>query len=361
MFKVFDSVEMKLVNSPDYNSAFNKKNGFFARWGKTQEDDPVYAPAPEILDLEISYGGKCMGNCKFCYKENGGDQPVKNMTFDEFKTIIDKMPPLLTQIAFGIMNISTNPDFFKMMEYCREKGIIPNFTCHGFDVTPEVAKKTADLCGAVAVSVYDKEKSYDAIRMFLDAGMKQVNIHFMLCEETYDRAFEIAEDIATDPRLNGFNALVFLAYKPKGRNAGAFHTIKDVERYKKLIDFCESKKVNYGFDSCSAPVFFKTFEPTDRYKEMAILGEACESTLFSSYINADGKFFPCSFNEGEPGWEEGLDVLSCSDFRNDIWFHKKTTEFRNKLIGTTNGCSGCPSKSFCRTCPTFNMTSCVGK
>lgn len=108
-----------------------------------------------------------------CYKENGGDQPVKNMTFEEFKTVIDKMPPLLTQIAFGIMNISTNPDFFKMMEYSREKGIIPNFTCHGFDVSPEIAHRVASLCGAVAVSVYDKEKSYNAIEMFTEIDVKE--------------------------------------------------------------------------------------------------------------------------------------------------------------------------------------------
>jgi hypothetical protein len=162
MMKVLDSKDMKLVRSPNYNYSFNKKTGLFARWGKTRDDDPQMAPSPEILDLEISYGGKCMGNCKFCYKENGGDQPIHNMTFDQFKVVIDKIPPLLTQIAFGIMNISTNPDFFKMMEYAREKGVIPNYTCHGFDVTPEIAKRSSELCGAVAVSVGERveEKRY---------------------------------------------------------------------------------------------------------------------------------------------------------------------------------------------------------
>jgi radical SAM protein with 4Fe4S-binding SPASM domain len=208
-------------------------------------------------------------------------------------------------------------------------------------------------------SGYDKEKSFNAIRMFTSAGMKQVNIHFMFCEETYTKAFEIVQDIATDPRLKDFNAIVFLAYKPKGRNIGSFHTIKNTQKYKDLIDFCESKKVNYGFDSCSAPTFFKTFEKSDRFEQMALLGEACESTLFSSYINADGKFFPCSFNEGEEDWKEGLDVLKCDDFAKDIWNHPKTVAFRNKLTSTTKGCFDCPSKSFCRTCPTFDMTECV--
>ena len=60
--------------------------------------------------------------------------------FEEFKTIFHKVNEkrVLTQIAFGIMNISTNPDFFKMMEYTKERGVIPNFTCHGIDMTKEM-------------------------------------------------------------------------------------------------------------------------------------------------------------------------------------------------------------------------------
>ena len=185
-----------------------------------------------------------------------------------------------------------------------------------------------------------------------------VNIHFMLSEETYERAFEVVSDIAADPRLKGFNAIVFLAHKAKGRNKTEFSSVKNKEKYQKLISFCEDRHINYGFDSCSAPVFFKTFEGTDRYNQMSLLGEACESTLFSSYINADGKFFPCSFNEGEGDWTEGLDVLTCTDFAKDIWFNEKTIAFRNKLMETTRGCLSCPSQKFCRTCPTFEVTSC---
>ena len=78
---------------------------------------------------------------------------------------IKKKIPFLTQAALGITNIGSNPDFFPIMRRSRERGIIPNYTCHGLDVTEEVAKETAELCGAVAVSVVDKEKTYDAVKM----------------------------------------------------------------------------------------------------------------------------------------------------------------------------------------------------
>lgn len=353
----FTSKEWRSIRSKDYNYDFNTVTGFFARWGATKEEDPIVAPSPEILDLEVSYGGKCLGNCAFCYKGNGGDQPVVNMTLDQFKIIFSKMPKTLTQIAFGIMNISTNPDFFSMMEYSRQHGVIPNYTCHGFDVTPEIAKRTSELCGAVAVSVYSSEASYNAIKMFTDAGMKQVNIHFMLSEETYDKAFTILNDKLNDPRLANMNAIVFLGYKPKGRNAGNFHPVS-TEKYRKLIEFCNRNSISYGFDSCSAPVVLKCIEHSDEYARISQLVEPCESSCFSSYISADGFFYACSFCEGEGMWKEGIDVLNCKDFVKDVWQHPKTVAFREILHQSTKSCGACKSQSICRHCPMFSVTSC---
>lgn len=64
--KVIDSSLVKRVSSEDYNYLFNKTTGYFSRWGKNKEDDPVMAPAPEILDIEIS-AGPCSQNCHFCF------------------------------------------------------------------------------------------------------------------------------------------------------------------------------------------------------------------------------------------------------------------------------------------------------
>ena len=47
-------------------------------------------------------------------------------------------------------------------------------------------------------------------------GMEQVNIHFMLAEETYDKCLEVLDDIKNDPRLKGVRALVILSLKKKG-------------------------------------------------------------------------------------------------------------------------------------------------
>lgn len=358
--KIVEKDNGKALYSKNYNYIFRKSDGFFMRWGETEYDDPQYSPyGPEILDLEIS-SGKCNGRCKFCYKNNGEDINTHHMTLEEFKTIFHKMPKMLTQIAFGICDISSNSDFFAMMEYAREHGIIPNYTCNGLEVTQEIAQRTAKLCGAVAVSLVNKKKSYEAISKFIEAGMKQVNMHYMLSEETYDKAFEVIDDIARD--LKGFNAIVFLQYKPKGKNSDAFHSVLNVEKYTKLIRYCDDREISYGFDSCSANIFLESIEPNykpfdstlsvdkndirelvnswkrRRKERLAEMAEPCESGLFSSYINCFGKFFVCSFAEGEDKWQEGLDVLNCDDFLKDIWNHPRLIRWRNRLIKNERNC-----------------------
>jgi hypothetical protein len=57
----------RVLKSEDYNYVFNLENGQFARWGKTQEDDPSWSPfGPEIMDIEISEGEGCPLSCPFC-------------------------------------------------------------------------------------------------------------------------------------------------------------------------------------------------------------------------------------------------------------------------------------------------------
>ena len=92
LMEIVEKEHGKVLLSEDYNFIFNKKNGFFARWGKTLKDDPDFSPyGPEILDLEIS-SGKCSGRCEFCYKNNGEDENTHHLSLGEFKTIFDKMP-----------------------------------------------------------------------------------------------------------------------------------------------------------------------------------------------------------------------------------------------------------------------------
>lgn len=320
---------IKSLLSKDYNYSFNKTNGEFARWGSTIEEDPNVSPyGPEILDIEIST--VCNNGCKFCYKSNTG--VGENMSYEDFIRIIDSMPPTLTQVALGIGDIDANKDLWRIMAYCRYKGIIPNITINGKGMTPEKYDQLVKLCGAVAVSVYNKDDCYNAIQELSNRGLQQVNIHCLLSENTYNKCFEVMDDSKTDTRLAKLNAIVFLWIKPKG-DRNTLKPITSLEKLKKLFDYAYNKDISIGFDSCSANNVLKIINSNNEYKDMAESIEPCESSLFSYYINVKGEGYPCSFSEGIIS---GIDLLT---EKFDAWNHAHTCKFRKDLLQNQRNCS----------------------
>ena len=331
---------MKNFRSEEYNYNFDVRTGYFERWGKTEEQDPQRCNfGPEIADIEITTickgpGGKL---CPFCYK--GNTNVGHNMIFEEFKTIFHKIPKTLTQIAFGAdAGGFTNPDLFKMMEYCRNNNynkVVPNITVA--DISDEVADKLADLAGAVAVSFYKhagKDYCYDTIKKLTDRGMKQVNIHFMLSQETFDDVNELAEDIKTDERLKGLNAVVFLSLKQKNR--GENYKACSQEQFTSVVNKCLDEEIPFGFDSCSAIKFSQAVKDHKDFEFFMEMVDPCESTKFSLYISELGKVYPCSFMEGTKDFwnkEDGYDMLDnefikdSNDFLHKVWNGDRFIEF----------------------------------
>ncbi len=352
-FRILENNDHKILVSPIVNYTFDKKTGFMATWGKTKEEDPSFSPVgPFIADIEISTICHGINNrpCKFCYKSNTG--VGENMSLETFKKVFDKLGHQLTQIAFGAGDIDSNPEIWDIMGYCRNNNkhfVVPNITINGWNLTDEYADKLVSLCGAVAVSQYDpKDVCYDAVKKLTDKGLTQCNIHKLVSLETFDSCMELMKDYKIDPRLEKLNAIVFLALKPKGKR-NDLHILGS-DKYKELVDYAFANKIPVGFDSCSAPMFLNAVKDRDNYKELEQLSEPCESTLFSVYINTEGKMYPCSFLEDV---STGLDITQCNTFLKDIWFHKNTAEFRKNLINTEKICT--INGKGCRKCPKFDI------
>lgn len=338
---LLDGKRLKVVQSHNYNYIFNKENGFFARWGSSKEEDPNMAPFPEILDIEVTT--ICNNGCPFCYK--GNTRHGINMSLETFKAILDKMEyngkPFLTQIAFGAdASATSNPDLFDMMRYTRSKGIIPNITVA--DISDSTADTLRELCGAVAVSRYaNKNKCYDSVKKLTDRGLKQTNIHVMLSQETLGQVWETINDYKEDDRLSDLNAIVILSLKKKGR--GLNHLPVTQDQFSEIVKFSLENNIPLGFDSCSAPKFLKAVEDHPDRAKYDMLAEPCESTLFSSYINADGEFYSCSFCENNDSFSEGIKVLDQEDFIRDVWMGVPTQKWRQRLLDRrANGDFTCP-------------------
>ncbi|HBY20784.1 MAG TPA: hypothetical protein DEG71_07220 [Clostridiales bacterium] len=320
---------IRIHKSKDYNWIFNTKTGLFNRWGESIKDDPQFSPiGPEILDIEIST--VCHQGCKFCYKKNVSIG--KNMSLETFKIILDKVKKNLGQVAFGIGDLNANPDLLSMMWYCKTNNIIPNITINGYGLNDQSACQLAEICGAVSISNYDKDVCYNAVKLLTDYGLKQCNIHQLLCEESYIQCLSLLEDIQKDNRLKNLNATVFLSLKQRGRGINYHPLLK--YHFNFLVGNLLNNKIRFGFDSCTANKFLLYLGKHKEYKDLEQYIEPCESNLFSGYINVDGKYFSCSFSEDG----DGLDVVNCKDFITDIWNHPSTIEWRNRLLDCNRNC-----------------------
>jgi MoaA/NifB/PqqE/SkfB family radical SAM enzyme len=312
-----------------YNWSFSKIDGSFSRWGYHPNTDPLWAPSPEILDIEIST--ICHKGCDFCYKSNGTDG--KNMTLDQFKEIFEKFDENLMQIALGIGDIDANPDLYPIMEFIRSRGVIPNITINGSRMQDSDYENLARLCGAISVSHYSDPECFYAVSRLKEAGAKQVNIHQLLAEETYDDCLKLIRAIKDDTRLEGLSSVVFLCLKPKGKR-NELEPLTDRNQFKALIDACFENEVPFGFDSCSANNFLSVMQDHPRFKWIKSFVEPCESSLFSFYINVEGMALPCSFCEGRV---KALDLKQVQKF-SEIWTDDSTQLFREILLQIGRAC-----------------------
>ena len=360
-----------------FHMMFRKSDGFTAKWGRTMDDDPTHCPwGNEIADIEITTAcrgirgidkatGKTSVNdcdrrvCDFCYKSN---QPNGSyMPFDTFKVVFDKMnqPRTMTQIAFGVdAECRTNPDVWRIMDYCNENGVTPNVTVA--DIDHETAENIVRRCGACAVSCYERNRNccYDSIKLLTDEAKRQgrdsfkVNMHLLVSHETEKFVFEVLNDRLNDERLKDMGAIVLLSLKQKGRGK-AFRKMDD-EVYKKVIFFLQDNHISYGSDSCGAnrlmaslKEYYKDKENgEEQYKRVLGCISPCESLMESIYINVNGEVFPCSFMDGEDNWKEGIDLKNdkYKNYTTQVWNHPRVLEWRQNALRciNCNGCNQCP-------------------
>jgi MoaA/NifB/PqqE/SkfB family radical SAM enzyme len=333
--KIIEGKEFKRLVSDDFNFIFHKESGYTETWGATREEDPEFCQyGPLIADIEIST--KCSEGCKFCYKAN--TSIGENMSFETFKNIFHKFPRTLTQIAFGVGDIDGNPDMKKIFDYCKNNDyqyIVPNVTINGSRMTPEWYDYLAETMGAVAISHYSDDKCFNSVKELTDRGMTQVNIHKLLSEDIFESCMNLIDKVKTDPRLENLNAVVFLRYKPKGRNKNLFKQVTSIQ-FKQLIEKCELLGVKVGMDSCSSKLYMDYIENNKSREDQIYLSkcvEPCESFgVMSSYINTQGIYFPCSFCEGELDWKQGINLNEADSFIKDVWFNPLLNKYRELSI-----------------------------
>lgn len=335
-------------------SIFDDKTGFYARTGELVFEngkmidtgvDPFRASFPQLIDVGImghcTHGnsGLCKVGCYQGYKNN------PNMTLDNFKKIVDECAINgCFQLALGGRgDVDQHENFEEIVKYCRENGVVPNFTSSGLGFTSEIAEICKKYCGAVAISWYRSSYTLNAIQMLLDAGVT-TNIHYVLGNDSIDEAIERLQN---NDFPKGINAVVFLLHKNVGLGKTAnILNVNDskVKQFFELVDSVnENDSIDFkiGFDSCSIPGILNFTKNISRDSL-----DFCEGGRFSMYISADMVAMPCSFDNQELRW--GYDMSNGGNIKM-AWESEQFNEFRSHF---KTSCKGCPDRDCCMgSCP----------
>ena len=331
----------------DYHFVADAKTGMTLRWGKTLDENPKFAPVPELADISIS--NHCSKRCSFCYRNSGPNEQF--MKLEDYIRVLESMkhPKYgnVFQIAIGGGEPLEHPDFLRFIFETCKRGIIPNFTTNGLLLNPEICKKIKGNVGAVALSITSINDILTEKVFMLRNESIRVNIHYVLSEENVDEATSIVLGKQTE-KLAGINAIIFLTYKPAGRGLDQY-VIKAGEKLNRFIMAINEKNSCFpriGFDACFVPMLIRY---TSVQPEMV---DCCEGGYFSVYIDNEMNVSPCSFSGGRDSYN-----LKEYDFY-DIWLNKFETfrqEHANHCKATT-----CRAYKLCRGCCPYypQITTC---
>lgn len=335
----------KIDRKHRFVSIFNPDTGHYIRSGVIDENgndtekDPFMASFPELIDVGVmghcvhGANGLCIKSGVQCY-QNGLQTKQPNMSLHNFKRIVDECKGKTFQFALGGRgDVDQHENFVEMLTYCRENGIVPNFTTSGLGINKEIVAICKQYCGAVAVSWYRQMYTYHAIHLLKRAGVK-TNIHYVLSNRSIDEAIGRLKR-SNFPR--GINAVVFLLHKPVGLGTEGNVLRMDDPRLKTFFDLINAGSFAFkiGFDSCSIPGILNY---TDQIDPESI--DTCEGGRWSMYITSDMKALPCSFDNQDLRWAYDI---SNNTIQN-AWNSPQFEDFRRHF---KTSCPNCKDRAAC--------------
>jgi len=279
---------------------------------------------PTMMDLEPTQ--RCNYRCVMCtpFKEKRRD-----MTFDEFKRIVDEQIGLIEIKIQGVGEPLLCKDFFKMLEYARKKWLWVRTTTNGslLHLNDNYKKLVDSRVHDVNISIDGSDKEiYEAIR---------VGGNF----ETLTRNCKLINDYNNKVKKTVVRAWVVVQKKNK-------HQFFDFPRFFADLEFKEMTMSfamhNYGRKEENTEATTFGFTDQDFAKLFKIADEVgikitfffhpsfsaerfCQIPFKRIYVTTDGHILPCCYIANQ----EVLDFGHYDDFE-EIWF-KKYIGFRKGM------------------------------
>jgi len=345
-----DRKDLRNAHSYVWATLFSRDSGlalqdfFYRRY-------PHLGPYPQQLEVEVTTA--CNLRCTICEHTYWTEKP-RNMSFEQFKSIIDQFPKVRWVGMTGIGSGFLNPDYLKMLRYLKtEKRCFVEFFDHFYLLKEHISRELVEMgMNKIFVSLESASKeSYNKIRVGSDFDQVCDNIR-ALAQVKREMKSPIPE-LWFHFIINKYNAdemedyvdLVADLVKEERRLSAP------IIYWTKMIPFDEVEELRF------APSRERMVDIEQKCRDRGIFAVMNENVLCDKsmalctkwnepFVLVSGHIQPCcALNEAnDRAYQEKnalMNVLE-SDFRG-WWKSSKKTEFLNNLkTGTINPvCKNC--------------------
>lgn len=196
--------------------------------------DPIFRKHPELaarpMRIELETTTVCPLKCLKCEHTYWKEKQV-NMTFEQFKHVVDQFPWLTAISLSGIGHCTENPEFIQMVEYCKKKALHVQFFDPFLKIDEKMARKLIEmrvnrihvsLDGATAktVNTYQAGNNFDLVMKNLKTMMRlkeelnspfpEIDFHFIVNKFNYHEMPEYLDLI--NSIIRGTQGMTFIQY-----------------------------------------------------------------------------------------------------------------------------------------------------
>jgi len=294
-------------------------------------------PYPSYIEIEITT--KCNLKCIMC-EHTYWSEPNRDMSFEDFKKIVDQFPRLKWIGLTGIGESFLNKDFLKMLRYVKSKGIYIELYDPFYFIDEKIARELIGLGVDKLIASIDgaTKETYEKIRVGSDfervinnvrtliklkqemnSHFPEVEFHYIVSKANFHEMPNYIELVASLTAGNTDNKVFFT------RMLHEYEETKNlfVEIPDEIIKITEKKASELGVDVLWNLNVPRVKPPINR----------CVA-WYMPFIFVTGHVIPCcsgnEANRREFQKATSLGNVFEQSFK-DIWYGKKYTDLRRKI------------------------------
>lgn len=319
-------------------------------WGETEEDvgaKPLVAP----LEAHLQITNRCDAGCQGCYTA-ATPNAQREWPVERWKATIDELAEMgVFHLALGGGESADLPWLGELVQYARDKGLVPNLTTSGLSNLSRVLQ-LAPLFGQINVSIDGLGDEYARVRGFdgfdeADAALvelrkrtKNVGINVVVTRHNFDSLDKIFE-YAKKRRLN---EVELLRFKPAGRGISAFAgmTCSDTQHREFLptvLAGAKRHRLRVRVDCSYMPMLAHHKPSRELLARLSVYG--CTGGDFLIGAKATGQVTACSFAQPP---KDGPNVDELKDYWQKDDAFGAFRDWRN----ADEPCKSCDYHTLCR-------------